>query len=312
MGNFYPTLGSKSLEELPAIPTNVVTTGGIGAITATWTNNNTLTGCTNVLQLWNTTLGKWEDSVSGASSATTLTKSGLVELATYNARVAVKQTSTGRYYPSLTKSVTTTDNPYPLNGLVSRWQFEDNLTDVVSGYNMALSSGSASYDNGLVGRCIVSTGNFYWNTNAAWLGYISGRTAFSMSCWAKGTFVDKMGIHLNTNISGGQLGCLYWQNATTVYPMVRDNSFNAVTVPTISSTVWQHMVYVYDGTNSKFYLNNNLIYTKSNDTTSITDFHQIRFPNTTAGNIRWDNTYFYNRVLTVAEIAKLYNAGAGI
>ena len=108
MNKFFNTLGGKTLEELPAIATSLELTAGVGAFTATWVNNNSLSGYTNVVEYFNGSV--WVSGATVPISATTATVSGLEEIS-YNVRVSVFQQSTGRFYPSAIKNVTPTAPP---------------------------------------------------------------------------------------------------------------------------------------------------------------------------------------------------------
>lgn len=315
MGNFYPTLGSKSLEELPAIPTNVVTTGGIGAITATWTNNNTLTGCTNVLQLWNTTLGKWEDSVSVASSATTGTITGTTGPAVYNVRVAAKKTSTGRYYPSLVKSVNTL-SPYPLTGLYARWNFENTLVDEIS--SKAITSTGGAFVTGKIGSYAYQQTAYKYlkidNTSSYIDNLFGNVNNYSISTWIK-TATISFDVSSILKLGNGKLEMRFYGSQTSVNSRTGANTNITATFGLLSSNTWYHIGVTFDGTNTRYYKNGQLMTTLAGATTFGTNINEmilLSYDNTENYRLTIDNTYFYTRALSDLEMLTLYNDGAGI
>ena len=82
----YLTLGGKTLAELPAIPTDLSGNNTVSTIALTWTNNNIIAGCTNVIQLWNTAGSIWVDNSAVASGATGTTITGLTHSTSYKIR----------------------------------------------------------------------------------------------------------------------------------------------------------------------------------------------------------------------------------
>ena len=328
MATFYPTLGSKKLEELPKLPTNLVLSGGTGAIKATWTNNNTLTGCTNQLQYWNGST--WVSGATVASSATTATKTGLSELVTYNARVAVKKTSTGRVYSSAVKSVTTTDSPYPLTGLVGRWQFEDTLNDDTATYAVKMEWYPANpvleyKASGKVGKALGHSSSTYGDAavyidNATIKSLLSGTNTYSLSIWTNypdNVSTDSFYFNFASNYDGntGPIGYRIQSNGYQIWMRTRAGAETAAAVVALP-TGWNHFVMTFDGTTSKLYVNNVLKLSDDNSSSisSNTNFLMKGRINTKLyyANYYDDCFYIYNRALNTTEIAKLYNSGNGI
>lgn len=307
----YNTLGGKTLAELPQIPTQVATgsTETAGAIVLNWQNNNTnVTGTTNLTQYYDN--GEWNDSNEVAASATTAIITGLTELTEYNCRVGVK-TSDIRIYPSVPIEGFSSDTPFPLSGLVARWEFEDNLNDSYGGYTLSTTS-AVQYTTGKVGNCVRFTSTFpSWmyirSSNANLLSVFSGTNAFSLSVWnyaaddsttAGNNIMKSLGDYI-LEMGGGALWRMTW----------RDDTYDNLSS---YENQWNHVVFTYDGTTEKLYINNTLVAsnTASTELTGLTQFNL--FGNFSYDGNYLDQSYLYNRALTSTEIAKLWNGGSGI
>jgi len=325
MATFINTLGQTPLAQLPKVPTNFNGTGDTNTIDTSWTNNNTLTGCTNTLQLWSTSLGKWVDNRSYPSSATTGTVTGTTIPQNWNIRVAAKKTSTARYYPSQTKTVASLP-PYPVSGMIARWQFEDNLNDSSSnGYNLSINTNFADpiYATGLVGKALGNNATLvelYHNSTTITDLYKAGN-AMTLSFWYRtqgDTRNDGIGVisSLPSNVNLIPTNAIQFGSGTGNKNILHvDEAFAASSTYELPSTnVWYHIVVTIDTSNNLIiYVNTTSRITRNSISRPSTNYSYFmtKFGYSSVSQ-NFDQMYLYNRVLSTAEIAKLYNSGNGI
>lgn len=224
---------------------------------------------------------------------------------------------------------------YPTNGLVSRFTYEDSLSDTYGSYSTWRTYGNNtqtwSYDsNGKVGKGFKTnasgqgtSGGIIENiTDSGLYTLPSGTNTVSISMWIKITtsnadltypmsFLQGDGqarspwgfAGASYTPGGGIAGCLMGSNVTTTYNYdFRDSN-------------WHHFVMTYDGTTEKIYVDNTerISYSRSS---WLTNFNRIVVGGTNLGS--WpilglfDQVYFYNRALNTTEVSQLYNSGNGI
>jgi hypothetical protein len=306
--SIYVKLGGKTVAELPVPATNLVLTNGVTSIGVTWNNNNTITGTTNIIQRWDGTM--WIDSGTYPSTATSGTTTGTTPtVGNYNIRVSVKLAD--KYYPSLVSTGAIIENPYPLAGLVARWQFEDTLDDSSGNAYTLLSNATPVYDTGKVGKGIKRNypHTSFYATDANILNVIKNTNQFTISYWAKANTASAYEIFggLNSSAFSG----IFFNSGGIAY-VDRSGNGQWTNFTTFTNNVWQHYVLTFSGTQTKIYRDGNStpIYTK-NETASISTT-KFLVCDDRDNLIYFDQLYLYNRVLSTAEISKLYNSGNGI
>jgi len=308
MSDFYTKFGNKTVEELPVQVTNLQTTGGsssVGEVAVTWTNNNTIAGCTNVLQVSDGS--NWTDNVEVASGETSSLFTGLTTAQTYNLRIAVKEASTGRYYPSITTSEIV-ESPYPTSGLIGRWQFEGNNNDS-EGLNNAI-NGANSYTTGIVGQCVSNSGSQQDHASLITRAAIRYTHSYSLSFWHKSS---------NTYITNRVLVAVDstpWMITTgglnTITFCKRDGT--AYSSRTLNTDEWTHFGLSFDGTGTSWYRNGAFQFkiTETTDIGAINTLYFVENFGSLVGTLYFDQIYLYDRDIDATEMAKLYNGGAGI
>jgi hypothetical protein len=220
---------------------------------------------------------------------------------------------------------------YPINGLISHWNFDSNY----SAYNfMASSAGvngvlTQSVPNPGLSREIghtganftavgVTDGNKVTLNTVTYPGIIgtpANSNPISVSCWVNVAsttngypIFTKLGNNANT-YNAIALG--YILTAGSVYAEVGvGNSRYSVsyTIPTATYlNNWHHLVMTYDNTTLKLYVDNvergsrviggDINYSQYNGNAEIMNSFTGKF----------DDLFYYNRALTASEVDKLYN-----
>ncbi len=222
---------------------------------------------------------------------------------------------------------------YPTDGLISRWQFEDNLNDDSgNGFNLTNYSGSPTwiYSTGEVGKAYNSntTSSFTGTvglqnvTDSSVYKLVQGTNKYSISYWAKITntsadlmqYIEFIGGTMTIAFggasykpSGGVNGCWF---------IIHGGLAQIISNTDYRDNTWRHFVQTSDGTNINFYIN-----TVNVNTLSVRNMGTCtRFNLGSSGNTpkNWDfngmidQFYMYDRALNTTEIGQLYNSGAGI
>ncbi len=197
---------------------------------------------------------------------------------------------------SCKKSTKTATLPYPTDGLVSYFNFDDNLKDQRGYANDGVNTGGATFDVGKAGKAIVLNGTtqkIVFSPKAAKLS-----TSISVAVWVKTSenitkfFIDG-GTFTFGNLNGYKI---FFQTSQAI-------------VDSFVAGQWTHVVGTYDGTNTKIYINGILKQT-ANPPGAITGFNANLVlgyfdSDFWAGSI--DDLFIYNKALSQTEINTLYN-----
>jgi hypothetical protein len=190
------------------------------------------------------------------------------------------------------------ENAYPTDGLISYFNFNDNLTDQLGNTPAGTNNGDATFTAGKEGKAISLNGSNQ---------YIE----FGRSTYRNGNNIS-VSVWLKRSGSAG-LYCIIcddfgiWASGT--------NTGMAISLPltnsakgAITQDVWTHLVGTYDGVNIKAYVNGILVET-TNHPGDIDPWY---------GNMKvgmfdseyWsgsiDDLFIYNKVLTQSEVDQLY------
>ncbi len=199
---------------------------------------------------------------------------------------------------SLTACKKNMSESYPKDGLVSYFNFDDNLLDQ-QGYAQ---SGTAkmTYITGKKGKAVQFDGvDQLVEFNAV---NPQNQSKISLACWVKTNENGALKYFLNSNsfaaaTASGKI------NFIIINPVT-----NAVTSNTLISGEWTHVVGTYDGTNIKIYINGQWVATQ-NHPGSINGFTSqltLGFYNGMYWAGALDEIFLYNRVLTDTEIQAIY------
>lgn len=324
----YNKLGRYTIDQLPKVARITSVNQGGTNIVVNWTNRNTLTGCTNVVQLY--TAPYWVDQAELSATATTYTITGVTENVFRNVRVAVLKDN--YYYPSLVWLSSNTADPL-WNGLITYFRLDE--TSGTTAYD-SVDTGCTMNHNGAAittGKnndgIDVQSGDYPRLNNNDCFAF-SKNSGWTMSFWynpsATGTRVlfDKQDYNGSPRkgyecyLAAGDLYLNFLGNGATEWWSM------SVTNPMPSTSTWYHFVMTYGGgdniANLKIYIDG------VEQTINITanniggnDFYTTAVPFTFGAY--WDNNYpslgvmdelaEWNRELSSTEVSELYNSGNG-
>jgi hypothetical protein len=191
------------------------------------------------------------------------------------------------------------ENGYPADGLISYFNFDDNLTDQLGNTPTGTNNGGAVFTAGKAGKAISFNGSNQY-LEFARSTYRSGNN-LSVSLWLKRT--GNAGMYF---IMCDDFGV--WATEVTAGLAISLPTTNSAS-GSITKDVWTHLVGTYDGTNIKTYINGVLVGT-TNHPGDIAPW---------VGNLKigmfdfeyWsgavDDLFIYNRVLSQSEVDQLYN-----
>lgn len=204
-----------------------------------------------------------------------------------------------------------------LSGLTNYWRLDNNLIDQVGGNN-GTNNGATN-----ISGCIINGCYDFENGESDYvsLDLINPDEVISISAWIyyeddvsgqPGFFASNVDGHGATDFGFLSSNELHTQS-------YYDSGWNVFKDPTpvTSFGAWVHMVVLYNGTNSRLYINNSLVasgtlialggtYAEGTEYTNIGYY---------AGTDYWDGKIdelgIWDRVLTSAEVDALYNGGEG-
>jgi hypothetical protein len=192
-----------------------------------------------------------------------------------------------------------------LTGLLAFYNLSD-LTDASGNGNTLTNNGGVTFSSGKIGNAATFGGSNYLESIP--LNMDSNSTA-SISLWFKNTvqqnswrtFIGRVDGGLNLGLtSSNQLFINDWGSMSVV--QFDNYSFN---------TNWDHVAIIVNGSDLKLYYNGLLNKTVSNGLDNVSAV-RIGAGTTAEGLIgQVDAVGFWSRAITDAEVAELYNAGAG-
>ena len=210
---------------------------------------------------------------------------------------------------------------YPTNGLIGRYTFDDVITDSSGeGNDMTQYSGSATYTTGKIGNAYIlddATSQLRL-TQAAILNVFKGTGGGSMSFWLYPTGLDGGGyglMYLNGGAPAHGMRMGWTPSANYVYMQRGGAGYELFgTVGAVQADIWAHIVYTWDYATDavlRSYVNTVAGGTVATTGTQISPTY-FEFPGNYTLFGRLDLLYFYNRILSQAEIEQLYNSGSGV
>jgi len=223
---------------------------------------------------------------------------------------------------------------FPTDGLIARYQFENDLTNSYGvADNLINLNSPATYDY-VSGK--VNTGIFFdaislyesvYNTDSNIVNTVSGYSSGSISFWFKiydtnatdtcfwyigGSSSTKCGIAVWKN-SGGAIQTGMAASGNTMSATVGVN-----TVGSYNDDTWHHCTVCWGPYNLQLYIDGTLNQARydQNYNFSITSKRfRINGSASAGSQLRYatlDQFYIYNRIIDSTEVAQLYNSGNGI
>lgn len=209
------------------------------------------------------------------------------------------------------------------DNLLAFYKLND-LTDS-SGNNRTLTNnGNVSFASGKIGNAAVFDGNSQLTIPSTFWGGLEGVT---VSTWVK----------IDPNIDPSKSGMLFsiWNNGNGGGPLLVDYSAGNdklyFVFPTtdggwidftgveLHDGTWKHVVFVYNGSTARFFVDNQQVFSREQTGLTIADQNGVPFviggldddlSRSFLGEI--DAVGIWNRALTEPEIATLYNSGTGL
>jgi len=216
---------------------------------------------------------------------------------------------------------------FPTDGLVARWQFEDDLTDSWGSYDLTGNS-TITYDTGLVGEAFDSLNNRYlYTTASAVYSLFSGTNAHSLSFWIKkirAYTTAEVSCVWSATVSGGYNNAMQVYEDSGGFVMWRRQTSDTLSFAQSDIDLfdgeWHHIVRTYNGTLFRCVADGDIggDGDKSKTTTAAggaMDRMGVNVRGTSqyvGDNNTFDQMYIYDRALDNSEILALYNSGSGI
>ena len=210
------------------------------------------------------------------------------------------------------------------NGLVARWEFEDNGNDISgNGHNGSL-VGGVTYKDGLHGRCISLQGGAYFNAGG-------GKNPGDLNTWADITGSFTLCFWFRSHdISYAGLAGFICKGEDDAYRIEQDGGWEGTTcrfsirdyrevygTKKIVDSFWHHVTAVYTGSYVRLYVDGVLdqqssatgVVKTNNDNLSIGNNEHLLAHGVTTRNVQglMDDVRLYSRALTASEISIIAN-----
>jgi len=189
----------------------------------------------------------------------------------------------------------------PQAGLISYFNFDDNLIDQKGYASNGVSTGNPSFTKGKIGKCITYDGvndvvEFTPTTPV-------GNGKISLSCWVKTAEAGNSKYF----ISGNGFGLATTASKVSMV-ISAPNTSSAISTP-ITANEWTHVVGTFDGTNIQIFINGSWV-ASTNNPGNMGGFNSV-LKLAKVNGIYWagsiDELYIYDRALSQAEVTQLYN-----
>jgi hypothetical protein len=198
----------------------------------------------------------------------------------------------------------------------------DNTNDS-SGNNRTLTNnGNVTFASGKIGNAAVFDGSNYLQANNVTLG---GRSEFTVSFWFNNSDISGQ-VDLLGQWTGNQDNAFFYvltphqDNTRIVTATVGSGSsdeFSGFAPYNLSDGTWRHTVFTLDPSGGSLYLDGQLLISGNNTIQSLNatnaPFYIGRVEEAIRNQSRMlDAVGIWNRALTEAEVAELYNNGTGL
>lgn len=187
--------------------------------------------------------------------------------------------------------------------LTSQYSFDNTLSNH---YNGSPFSGSGAYAPHLNGQCVLTASNATRTVNIP--GIPTGNSTRTIAMWFQPTGNASGTPHVFRYGGGGtgQSFGAYYTVSTQTLTFQGMGVANEVNIPNtqVQQGTWLHLAMTYDGSDLAVYINGQL---KTQATLTLTTGNTVPFTLGGNGQIYHDELKIYDRTLTAADIAELYN-----
>jgi len=198
----------------------------------------------------------------------------------------------------------------------------DNTTDSSGNGNTLTNNGDVSFASGKIGNAAVFNGGNYLQANNVTLG---GRSEFTVSFWFNNSDTSDQ-VDLLGQWKGNQDNAFFYvltphQNNTRIVVSTvgseGSDEFSGFAPYDLSDGTWHHTVFTFNSTGGSLYLDGQLLFLGNNTIQSLNatnaPFYIGRVEEAIRNQSRMlDAVGIWNRALTEAEVAELYNNGTGL
>ena len=207
-------------------------------------------------------------------------------------------------------------NSHPLwSGLIAFYKLAD-LTDSSGNGNALTNIGGVTFAAGKIGNAAVFDGSNYLNTGIS----LDGSLAFSIACWVYFEEVQEnnnviFGSHLTDGV-GNETAMLFGYQDENQYASLNtaDDGYVQLDGPPLTLNGWEHLAFTYSGSIAKMYVDGSLVVQEA-CSGAVNAQPLIRLGADSDGGSNFigsiDAAGIWKRELTAANIAALYNLGAG-
>jgi hypothetical protein len=186
----------------------------------------------------------------------------------------------------------------------------DNTTDSSGNGNTLTNNGNVTFASGKLGNAAVFDGSNYLQATDSNLP--SGQSSRTISCWYKTTSNSEVNVlaYGAQSFNGGVV--LYSQNdGKFIFSQYGDG---IISTSSLNDNNWHNIVVTYDGTNWILYVDGSINDQKAMGTD--TQLTELLIGGAWGGGGNFDGSVdavgIWNRALSDAEVAELYNNGTGL
>jgi hypothetical protein len=204
-----------------------------------------------------------------------------------------------------------------LTNLISYWKLDEssgNAADASGGGFTLTNNNGITYSAAVInnGATFVHSSSQYFSNTSSTLGLVA--SDFSFSFWIKVTSTSNYYTLISKDTSGSR-GYQIYQDSNGVGMSINGSSLTFTAKPTLSTSVFSHIVLTQSGTSLSIYKNGVLIGTGTGASIpSSTATFEIGNDSSYGDylNGAMDEVGCWSRVLSSTEVTQLYNGGAGL
>jgi hypothetical protein len=184
-----------------------------------------------------------------------------------------------------------------------------------SGNNRTLTNnGNVSFASGKLGNAAVFDGSNYLDTNVS----VNNNSAFTISCWSNCDSIQGGDNAIfGSMTTNDERAVLFGYGDGNSYASLNtaDNGYVQISGPSIPINQWMHLTLTYNGSKAKMYVDG-VLYSEADCSGIVNAEPSIRIGADGNNGCNFigkvDSAGIWNRALSSAEVAELYNNGTGL